>query len=392
MEYTATKWQNGGPPAINASNLNKIEDGIATAAKELNTKTSVTVSGSNVATFDADTKQNKLTAQDPIRINKNTISVDLDYIGSNLVTNSSSIDYVQSCNDNFFEVDVSYIGSNLAGNGLYFDGYNLDIELSYIGPNLAGDGLHFDGCNLDIKYDSSIFKIDNNNQLTLSSNVLDTGLHGSSNSYIQNDGSGIINIISSNGVEIDAISGEIRIQGAYNSETGKATKIKVHNQVYGLVIDSSNSLSIGTVNSSGEADTAYLQINSNGANVPTPINSSNIANKKYVDDATYSYIQDNKLSNAVGIDIGDADITIIRAYSDGGIIFGPESDRWVELTIVKSGPTQSTTYHGCGIKCVSSNGSFSNFTPYCTSSTNAPQLSPYSKVFITKNKVHQPSN
>lgn len=451
MEYTATKWQNGGPPAINASNLNNIEDGIATAAKELNTKTSVTVSGSNVATFDADSKVDKVNATEAVikagdeDSGTGTLTVGkrgLTYTCPNGTLTVSGPDGITGFV--FRPVDDSTYQSHIGNNSSYLD-IGSDLTISSEGAKLKLDYQDGDGCVIDadkfqVGYSTTLnqfyigdfitkYESKNNDQLTITDNnnaisfadsqislggysgeqvttlaphinvssneiLLSAGDNYNSYIKIQPEYSNTVTVLGEI-IEIDTAAetgGEIKIQGAPTST------IRVHNQKYGLVIDSSNSLSIGTVDSSGGADKAYLQINSDGANVPTPKEDTHIANKKYVDDATYSYIQNNESSTEVPIDIDDADITIIRAYSDEGIIFGPESDnRWVELTIVKtivkSDSTQSTTYYGCGIKRVSSNGSLSNnFTPYCTSSTNAPQLCSSSEVFITKNKVHSPSS
>ena len=50
ISYSKTTWINGASPAINATNLNKIENGIANATSEINTIASSVASIQSVAT------------------------------------------------------------------------------------------------------------------------------------------------------------------------------------------------------------------------------------------------------------------------------------------------------------------------------------------------------
>ena len=101
--------------------------------------------------------------------------------------------------------------------------------------------------------------------ITSDNTLLDTGLYGYPGSQLYNNGSGIINILSDNGIEIDATSdgeGYIAIQGT------PTTKIKVHNQVYGLKIDSTNGIILGTY-TNGDVDKTkpYIEITDTAVNI-----------------------------------------------------------------------------------------------------------------------------
>ena len=215
-------------------------------------------------------------------------------------TLQTGVEYMIIDDPNTIELSDGSI-SLLASNGVMIIGKSAEEPYLTIG---TGNQVLVDTPTVDKQVANKLYVDDalanKQDTITSTNNLLDIGLHSVNNSYID-DRSGTINIVAP-GVEIDSVSetGEIRVQGAYNSETEKATTIKVHNQVYGLSINTTN-IELGAYSTDGTI-TPYLTIGTgNQVLVDTPTVERQVANKKYVDDLVGA--KQNKLSTTAPIQI-----------------------------------------------------------------------------------------
>lgn len=210
---------------------------------KVSTKTSVTVNGSNVATFNADSKQNRINFDSPLYSSNDNVG--LNY-GTGLTVDSSNGGLC---------LDLSYSSPiNVSGNY---------IQLNY------GNGLTTDGDGrLTINTGSGLTV--ESGSLSLSSNLLNDGLNGSYGSYIQ-ENYGNISINAHDGLYLYSGSGDINI---YPDTTSHKTAIASGNEAYksmGIVLDdSAETITMGTIAGySGEIDKTkpYIEITGTAVNI-----------------------------------------------------------------------------------------------------------------------------
>ena len=191
---------------------------------EFNSGTQVTVGGSNVATFNADSKQNRINFNSPLYSSNDNVG--LNY-GTGLTVDSSngglrldlSASSPISVYDNYIQLDY--------GNGLTTDGSGyLVIQ--------AGDGITADSGSVSV-----------------SDNVLNyPGLHSTTGSYIQDN------------------YGNIKINGSERVET-YSKKHNIYNDNFGFML-TPDGIILGTYSgSTGEIDKTkpYIEITSTAVNI-----------------------------------------------------------------------------------------------------------------------------
>ncbi len=210
---------------------------------EFNSGTQITVNGSNVAIFDADTKQDKLTAIEPIYINSCNQSLGLSY-GTGLTFNS--------CNG----LCVDLYGNNPIA---VYDNY---IQLNY------GNGFTTDyNGNLTIFTDESQLTVENG-YLALSSNILNSGLNSSDGSYII-ENYGNLDIYGQGELRLQA-NNNIQITPMYSSYKTIIASGNEANKSLGIVLDdSAETISMGTLSDYETVDKTkpYIEITKTAVNI-----------------------------------------------------------------------------------------------------------------------------
>lgn len=315
----------------NVDNTSDENKPISTAQQQaLDTKTNVTVNGEHVATFDADTKLDKVSGSD------NTYKIyGTDNNGNNILWNLTYFPQVGGgtipvLNSNrTITVDPAYNFSSLKDSDA--------VNKKYVDDNLS------------TKQDT----------ITYNNTLLDIGLRDSDESSYISKSCNSLTILSES-IEIDSASetGEIRVQGAYNSETGKATTIKVHNSVYGLSINTSN-IELGAASTNGTI-TPYLTIGpGNQVLVDTPTVERQVANKEYVDSniSNLENAKQNKLTASNPIYISDVGGTISLNFG-GGLYVNTNSSNildvnWSRIPIDSSSPLYIVDNSKLSLKCSS---------------------------------------
>ena len=208
---------------------------------KVSTKTSVTVNGSNVATFDADSKQNRINFDSPLYSSN-------DNVGLNYGTGLT----VDSCNGGL-RLDLS-ASSPIS----VYDNY---IQLDY------GNGLTTDGSSLTISTGSGLTV--ENGYLEFSSNVLDSGFNSSTGSYII-DNYGNIDINAHDSLSLYS-GGNIIIAPNITSYKTVITSGNETGKSLGIVLDDSyETITMGTLSDlSGEVDKTkpYIEITKTAVNI-----------------------------------------------------------------------------------------------------------------------------
>lgn len=208
---------------------------------KVSTKTSVTVGGSNVATFNADTKQDKLTASEPLQLSSNG---ELSFSYGNGFT-------------------VEYGGLQLSlntSNPLYYYDGTLGIGI--------GNGITTDSNNnLTININESQLTT-SNGYLELSSNILNSGFHSSDGSYIQDNygnldvyGHGELRLTSDNNIQINPTI------DSYKTIIASGT---TDNKALGIVLDDSGeTITMGTLSDYMTVDKTkpYIEITKTAVNI-----------------------------------------------------------------------------------------------------------------------------
>lgn len=346
----------------NVDNTSDVNKPISTAQQQaLDTKTNVTVNGEHVATFDADTKLDKVSGSDnAYKIygtdnNGNNIRWNLTYFPQ---VSGGTIPVFNS--NRTITVDPAYNFSALKDSDAVNKKYVDDLATTKQDALTGSNPIYIDSNNnIGLNYGNGLTV--NDSILELSSNILDSGFYASNDSYIKND-SNTLNIITYGNLEIDSASetGEIRVQGAYNSETGKATTIKVHNSVYGLSINTSN-IELGAASTDGTI-TPYLTIGpENQVLVDTPTVDKQVANKKYVDDGLAN--KQNKL-NAIDPIYTNDDGTI-GLNLGGGLYVNTSSSNsldvdWSRIPIDSSSPLYFDSCNNTGLNISASSPLYAN--------------------------------
>lgn len=345
----------------NVDNTSDENKPISTAQQQaLDTKTNVTVNGEHVDTFNADTKLDKVT-------NAFTYArlYGIDYNGTNALFNIAQITAIPKTivlrDDSGRVVTATPTADNDATTKKYVD----DLASTKQDVLTGSNPIYIDSNNnIGLNYGNGLTV--NGSILELSSNILDSGFYASNDSYIKNDNN-TLNIITYGNLEIDSLSenGEIRVQGAYNSETGKATTIKVHNSVYGLSINTSN-IELGACSTDGTI-TPYLTIGpGNQVLVDTPTVERQVANKLYVD----SNIRDlenakqNKLTASNPIYISDDGGTISLNFGNGLYVNTNSSNildvDWSRILIASNSPLYFNSCNNKGLNISVSSPLYAN--------------------------------
>lgn len=208
---------------------------------KVSTKTSVTVNGSNVATFNADTKQDKLTASDPLYIDSSN-NLGLNY-GIGLT--------VDSCNG---------LRLDLGGNS------PISVSGNYIQLNY-GNGLTTDGDNLVIYTDESQLTT-SNGYLGLSSNILNSGFNSYDGSYII-DESGNLDIHAHSELQLRA-ENNVFIKPMMDSYKTVVASGTTDNKALGIVLDDSGeTITMGTLSDYQTVDKTkpYIEITKTAVNI-----------------------------------------------------------------------------------------------------------------------------
>ncbi|MGN0966605.1 MAG: hypothetical protein ACI4OP_03310, partial [Candidatus Coprovivens sp.] len=208
---------------------------------EFNSGTQITVNGSNVATFDADSKQDKMTASEPLQLSSNG-ELSFSY-GYGLTVENGGLQLSLGTNSPMYYYDGT-LGMSI-GNGLTTD----------------SDGY------LTIYTDMNQLTVENG-LLELSSNLLNSGFNSNDGSYIQDNygnldvyGHGELRLQSNNNIQINPT------MSSYKTIIASGTTA---NQSLGIVLDDSGqTITMGTLSDYETVDKTkpYIEITETAVNI-----------------------------------------------------------------------------------------------------------------------------